>query len=180
MKRDGAVVAVEVSDDLSRVSVAGKSYDVRLAADQNGKVELEIAQEPVTVGSWPAPCRRPAGPVEVNGEAWRADVEVGPVAEGRSSPVPRATPEALPAGVPAMPGGASGGVAVVPPMPGRVVELRVREGESVAKGAVLLVLEAMKMRNEVASPAAGVVRGLAVREGSNVRARETIMVIVPA
>ncbi len=180
MKRDGAEVAVEVSDDLSRVSVAGTSYEVRLASDQNGKVELEIAEDPVTVGSWPAPCRRPIGLVEVNGEAWRAEVEVGPAVPGRRSPVPLAPPEALPARVPAVEGGPSGGVAVVPPMPGRVVELRVREGESVAKGAVLLVLEAMKMRNEVASPAAGVVRGLAVREGSNVRARETIMVIAPA
>jgi len=64
-------------------------------------------------------------------------------------------------------------------MPGRVVEVKVREGEAVVKGAVLLVLEAMKMRNELTSPIDGVVRDLRVREGANVRARELMLVLVP-
>ncbi|HXQ93997.1 MAG TPA: acetyl-CoA carboxylase biotin carboxyl carrier protein subunit, partial [Thermoplasmata archaeon] len=60
-----------------------------------------------------------------------------------------------------------------------VVELRVREGESVVKGQVLLVLEAMKMRNEVVAPVAGRVASLPVQVGSNVRAREPLAVLAP-
>jgi biotin carboxyl carrier protein len=58
-----------------------------------------------------------------------------------------------------------GGSRVKPPMPGRIVSVRVREGQRVAKGEVLLVLEAMKMQNEVVAPRAGVVAKLHVREG---------------
>jgi biotin carboxyl carrier protein len=64
-------------------------------------------------------------------------------------------------------------------MPGKVIEVRVKEGERVRKGDVLLVLEAMKMRNELTSPADGVVRGLRVSAGGNARAREPMMFIAP-
>ncbi len=183
MKRDGTEVRVEVADDLSRVTVGGKTYEVRLVADGGDKVELEVAGEPVAVGAWPADCRRPPGPLAVNGETWPVDLEVVTApGSGPRAPLPRAAPGAPSAPAPAPASGATpaGGTTVLPPMPGRVVEVRVHDGDTVAKGAVLVVLEAMKMRNEVTAPAAGVVRGIAVREGSNVRARETMMVIVPA
>ncbi len=64
-------------------------------------------------------------------------------------------------------------------MPGRVVELKVHEGDRVRQGTVLLVLEAMKMRNEVTSPLDGTVRDLKVSEGSSVRAREAMLYIAP-
>ncbi len=54
------------------------------------------------------------------------------------------------------------------------------EGDRVRTGTVLLVLEAMKMRNEVTSPADGIVRNLRVSEGSSVRAREPMLRIAPA
>ncbi len=53
-------------------------------------------------------------------------------------------------------------------MPGRIVELLVEEGETVQPGQGLLVLEAMKMENEVAAPRAGVVSGIAVAKGDAV------------
>ena len=71
------------------------------------------------------------------------------------------------------------GVPVVPPMPGRVIELKVAEGDRVSKGQTLLVLEAMKMRGEVASPADGFVRDIRVSPGSNARAKEPMMWIRP-
>jgi pyruvate carboxylase subunit B len=55
-------------------------------------------------------------------------------------------------------------------MPGRVVRLLVAEGEEVRAGQGLLVLEAMKMQNEIRAPRAGVVRTLGVREGASVEA----------
>ncbi|MBI4421996.1 MAG: hypothetical protein HY560_14320 [Gemmatimonadetes bacterium] len=58
--------------------------------------------------------------------------------------------------------------AVRAPMPGLVLRLEVREGDRVAAGAGLVVLEAMKMENEITAPAAGVVRRILVREGEAV------------
>jgi len=68
----------------------------------------------------------------------------------------------------------------VPSMPGRVIEVKVSEGERVAKGQTLLILEAMKMRGEVTSPADGVVHDIRVTAGSNARAKEPMMWIRPA
>ncbi len=63
----------------------------------------------------------------------------------------------------------------VAPLPGRVVEVFVQAGDSVEKGQPLLVIEAMKMENEIASPAAGEVREVAVAPGDAV---ETDQILV--
>ncbi len=171
---DGRPVPLEVSADLQTVEIAGHRYPVRLVHRSPGRVELEIAGEAVTVDGWPDGVPSPAGPVDVNGE--RSTVAVRAEGGGLAALTG-------PSGPAATAGGArpevEGAVAVVPPMPGRVVEVRVREGETVAKGAVLLVLEAMKMRNEIPAPVDGVVRELRVQEGSNVRARETLLLLAP-
>jgi biotin carboxyl carrier protein len=62
-------------------------------------------------------------------------------------------------------------------MPGRVVRLLVKAGESVQAGQGIAVVEAMKMQNEVRSPKGGKVDRLAVREGQTVNAGDTIAVI---
>ncbi len=62
---------------------------------------------------------------------------------------------------------ASGGL-LASPMPGKIVKVLMREGESVAEGQTLLVMEAMKMQNELKSPSAGVVSKLHVEEGATV------------
>lgn len=67
-------------------------------------------------------------------------------------------------------GGGSGPAKVLSKMPGRVVKVLVAEGDMVAEGQGLLVLEAMKMQNEIGAPGAGVVRGLSVKEGDIVTA----------
>jgi biotin carboxyl carrier protein len=64
---------------------------------------------------------------------------------------------------------AQGGVArVVAPMPGKILRLLAAAGDSVAAGQPLLVMEAMKMENELHAPRAGRVADLAVREGQTV------------
>jgi len=172
--RDGETATVEVADDLAAVTVGGRTYPVRVVARSPMRVELEIAGEKVAVDGWPDRYPAPVAPVDVDGERWTVSVETsgGPSpSTSRSAPVPPAAAPPSPAG--------PGGVAVTPPMPGKVVELRVRDGEAVRRGQVLLVLEAMKMRNEIASPADGTVRGLAVAAGTNVRAREPMLYVVP-
>jgi len=65
--------------------------------------------------------------------------------------------------------------AVYPLMPGTIMEICCQVGDTVAEGDVLLILEAMKMQNEVAAPVAGVVEEVAVKAGANVD-RKTMMV----
>ncbi len=68
----------------------------------------------------------------------------------------------------------AGGGALRTQMPGRVVRVLVAEGDSVEKGQPMLVVEAMKMENELKAPAAGVVRRLHVKAGDLVEARAVL------
>lgn len=63
-------------------------------------------------------------------------------------------------------------------MPGKVVAVAVREGDTVARGQHLLVIEAMKMENDVLAPRAGVVEKLRIRPGQAVESGELLAVIV--
>jgi biotin carboxyl carrier protein len=74
---------------------------------------------------------------------------------------------------------ASGSVAVVAPMPGRVVQVLVSPGEAVAAGQGLVVVEAMKMENEVTAPLAGTVAGVSVTEGVAVTGNAVLVVLEP-
>jgi len=69
---------------------------------------------------------------------------------------------------------------VKPPMPGKVVEVKVKEGQAVAEGDVLLVLEAMKMQNDLKSPLAGTVKRVHVHDGTNVEASTVLVEIEPS
>lgn len=64
------------------------------------------------------------------------------------------------------------------PMPGLVVAVPVSEGQSVSKGDVLVILESMKMQNELKSPRAGVVSRLRVKAGDNVEQKETLLSVI--
>ncbi len=66
---------------------------------------------------------------------------------------------------------------VVAPMPGRVVRVLARAGDAVEAGQGIVVVEAMKMQNEVRSPKAGTVERLLVKEGQAMNAGDTIAVV---
>ena len=63
------------------------------------------------------------------------------------------------------------------PMPGKVVRIMVAEGDTVEKGQGVIVVEAMKMQNEIKSPKKGVVKKVAAKEGSTVNAGDPLVVI---
>jgi len=63
------------------------------------------------------------------------------------------------------------------PMPGRVLSIKVREGDEVKKGDVLLVMESMKAQVEVRSPMNGVVKKLLVREAESVRQNQPLVLL---
>jgi biotin carboxyl carrier protein len=64
------------------------------------------------------------------------------------------------------------------PMPGLVVTILVTEGQSIKKGQVLLILESMKMQNELKSPRDGVIGRLRVKPGETVEQKQTLLSVM--
>ncbi len=71
----------------------------------------------------------------------------------------------------------SGEIAIKAPMPGLIVDVPVREGQAVEEGSVLVVLESMKMENQLKAPRAGVVSQVRVQSGQSVEQHETLVAI---
>jgi glutaconyl-CoA decarboxylase len=115
--------------------------------------------------------------VTVNGQSYDVGVEeVGaagaPVqaaaAVQASAPAPVQQAPAAPAPAAAPAPVAAGASTVKAPMPGTVLSLKVAAGQAVRRGDVLLILEAMKMENEITSPSDGTVAAVRVQAGSTV------------
>ncbi len=102
----------------------------------------------------------------VGGAAPAAAPAAAPVAAPAAAPAPKAAPKAS---------GAAGAVSVKAPMPGNIMKVNTKVGASVKKGDVLMVLEAMKMENDICAPADGVVASVEVAQGATV---ETDAVLV--
>ena len=120
--------------------------------------------------------------ITVNGVAY--EVEVEEVAAGEASaPVaaaPKAAPKAAaPAAKPAAPKAApvANGTKVNAPMPGTILDVKVAQGQAVKKGDVLLILEAMKMENEILAPQDGTVAQVAVSKGASVNSGDALVVL---
>ena len=98
--------------------------------------------------------------VNVNGTAYEVEIE-----EMAGAPV--AAPVAAPAAAPA-PAASGAGESINAPMPGNILSVNVAAGDTVKKGQVLMVLEAMKMENEIMAPRGGKVTAVAVAKGAAV------------
>ena len=112
--------------------------------------------------------------VNVNGTTYEICVEEITGAEAAAAPVAAPAPAAAPAPVAAAP---AGGEKVVAPMPGNILSVNVQNGASVKKGDVLMILEAMKMENEIMAPVDGVVSGVSVTKGQTVETGALLCVI---
>lgn len=73
--------------------------------------------------------------------------------------------------------GTAGGLTVKAPMPGSVLEVKVKEGDVVKDGAVLIVLEAMKMENELTAPQDGTVFSVLVKKGDTVNSGDPLIIL---
>ena len=96
-----------------------------------------------------------------------------PVAAPAAAPVAAAPAAAPAAAAPA----AVAGEAVTAPMPGNILKVNVTAGQAVKEGDLLLVLEAMKMENEIFAPCAGTVAQVLVSKGSTVDTGATMVVL---
>ena len=113
--------------------------------------------------------------VNVNGTSYEVAVEEidGKAAAAAAAPATPAAPTAAPASAaPAAP--AAGDTLVKAPMPGNILSVSVKPGDAVKKGQAIMVLEAMKMENEILSPIDGTVVSVLVQQGASVNSDDTL------
>ncbi len=107
--------------------------------------------------------------VNVNGTAYEIEIEL--VSESEAKAVaPAAAPAPAKEAAPAPKAAAGEGEAVNCPMPGTIISVNVKVGDAVKKGQILMILEAMKMENEIMAGADGVVTAVSVSAGQAVDA----------
>ena len=133
-------------------TINGKKYEVEVekleaykSLDRNG---VAAPAAPVLPAS--APVQRPAAPAPASVAA---------------APAPAPAPAAAPAPKAAAPAGAT---TVEAPMPGKILNIKVSEGQAVKFGEVVVIMEAMKMETEIVAPADGTVSKILVKAGDSV------------
>ena len=114
--------------------------------------------------------------ITINGNVYDVTVEegTGSTAGAAKAAAPKAAaPKAAPKA--AAPAGAQGAVKVNAPMPGKILKVNVNAGAAVKKGDVLLVLEAMKMENEICAPQDGTVATVECAAGDSVESGKVLV-----
>lgn len=126
--------------------------------------------------------------VTLNGRTYEVEVEAGkamlldeyeavapaPMAAAPIAAAPAAAPTAA---APAAPAVTGAGTPVTAPMPGTILKVNVKTGDAVKAGQVLVVLEAMKMENEIMAPADGTVTQVVVSKGASVDTGAPLVVL---
>jgi glutaconyl-CoA/methylmalonyl-CoA decarboxylase subunit gamma len=169
---------------MAKVTIGTRTYDVEVKGD---KVVVDGREYAVTVKDDGAHQTVKAGdisyrvqlpPAEQRQSGMQVAVDYRPFTvnfEGRfgAGPAPAARATAATASAPRA--GVKGGV--VAQIAGKVLKLKVKTGDAVKQGDVLLLLEAMKMENEIKAPADGTVKEIPVAEGQRVTEGDTLVVL---
>ena len=114
--------------------------------------------------------------ITVNGNVYEVSVE-----EGGAGAAPAAAPKAAPAAAPkaapkaaAPASGATGATKIAAPMPGKILSIKANVGDAVKKGQAIMILEAMKMENEIVATADGTVASINTSVGASVEAGDIL------
>lgn len=154
-----------------------KKYNITV----NGTTyEVEVEEIKNASAASPAPAVQPAA-VQTAAPAQETKAAAAPAAEqkaeasGAGAQTAQAASAAPAGGAPAaVP---EGGTGVKAPVPGTVLDIRVEPGQQVAQGDILVILEAMKMENEIAAPAAGKVASIQAVKGTSVNAGDILVTL---
>ena len=139
-----------------RVNVNGTAYEVMIE-----EIGSPSAGSPRTSAEHDSSPIRPAAPTRASVPA---PVPARPAAPAHAPEAPAATAPA-------------GGEQITAPMPGNILDVCVSNGQNVKKGDVLMVLEAMKMENDITSPCDGAVQSVGVSKGASVTSGALLCVI---
>ena len=130
-----------------RITVNGNVYDVVVEETAGGVAAAPVAAQPKAV---PVPAA-PQVPVPAAPAAPQVPVQTAPAASGTQ-----------------------GGVKVTAPMPGKILAVKANVGQAVKRGDVIIVLEAMKMENEIVAPEDGTIASIEVSEGKAIEAGDIL------
>ncbi|EDU6234644.1 biotin/lipoyl-binding protein, partial [Salmonella enterica subsp. enterica serovar Newbrunswick] len=169
------------------IQLAGNAIDDVLTVALFPQIGLKFLEnrhnpaafEPVPQAEAAQPAAAPAKPaasgiytVEVEGKAFVVKVSDGGDISQLTAAVPAASSAPVQAAAPA-----GAGTPVTAPLAGNIWKVIATEGQTVAEGDVLLILEAMKMETEIRAAQAGTVRGIAVKSGDAVSVGDTLMTL---
>ena len=116
--------------------------------------------------------------VTVNGVTYEVLVEETDSASAPSAaPAPAAAPAAPKAAPKAAPAGSQGGIKVTAPMPGTILKMNVKVGDTVKPNDLVCVLEAMKMENEIFAKEGGTVKSVDAPQGASVNSGDVIVTL---
>lgn len=132
-----------------KVTVNGKTYEVEVEEIGSASAPPPAKRQAATSS---APLPRPVAAVAAPKLEKKAPPPERTAADGSGTPIPS-------------------------PMPGNILSVKVQEGDSVTKGQVLIILEAMKMENEIMAAGDGKIISVNVTKGATVSAGDTLLVV---
>lgn len=118
--------------------------------------------------------------ITVNGKVYEVTVEEGFTGQRENSGISSASTAAPKSAAPvkepaaAPKAAAAGAVKITAPMPGKILDVKISVGQAIKKGDVVMILEAMKMENEIVAPQDGTVASVQAAAGSAVEAGDTL------
>ncbi len=146
-------------------TIDGVKYDVDVKSIQGQNAEVVVNGK-----SYNVVLDKPAAPAP-------APAPAAPKAAPAAAPAPKAAPAPAPAPAPKAAAPAGNGAPLMSPLPGVIINVLVAEGDTVKKGQKVLVLEAMKMENDIKANKDGVITALRVSKGDSVQEGDTLLTI---
>ncbi len=151
-------------------TINGNKYDVVIKNIDGNNASVEVnGKDYDVVLDRPAPVAHTAQPAPTAPRETAA-----PTPEVRNEPKPQATPAPAPASAATGTGSAK---AVISPLPGVIISVLVNQGDAVKKGQKIIVLEAMKMENDIKADRDGTVTAINVAKGDSVQEGDPLITI---